>query len=264
LSHVGGLSILVRSAIHATTVVLHPGWDTTTVAHALADDAITAVSLVPTTLARLLEAEARPGPSLRCVLVGGAPLPQALAARGLAAGFPIAHTYGLTEACSQVATSPVGEPETTGLPLDGTQVRIAPGGEILVSGPTVAPSAKARDGWLHTGDVGRLDSAGRLVVTGRRAETVVSGGENVAPAEVEAVLEAHPAVAEAAVSGRADPEWGEAVVATVVLRKGHHADAETLRAHCRASLAAYKVPKAFAFASRLPRTASGKLRRDAV
>lgn len=264
LSHVGGLSILVRGAIHATTVVLHDGWDTERVARSLADEDVTAISLVPTTLARLLEAGARPGPALRCVLVGGAPLPGELAQRALDRGWPLAQTYGLTEACSQVATSPIGEPQTAGPPLEGTRVEIASDGEILVAGATVARGAVAPDGWLHTGDLGLLDAAGRLLVTGRSADTIVSGGENVSPAEVEAVLEAHPAVAEAAVLGRADPEWGEAVMATVVLRPGHGADAQQLRAHCAASLAPYKVPKAISFATELARTASGKLRRGAL
>ena len=102
---------------------------------------------------------------------------------------------------------------------------------------------------------------GVLRVSGRKADTIVTGGENVAPAAVEAVLAAHPAVAEAAVHGRADAEWGEAVAATVVLREGMTATAEDLERHCRAALAAYEVPKAFAFVARLPRTPSGKLLR---
>jgi acyl-CoA synthetase (AMP-forming)/AMP-acid ligase II len=125
----------------------------------------------------------------------------------------------------------------------------------------VAPAAPAADGWLHTGDLGALDEAGRLRITGRAADTIVTGGENVAPAEVEAVLEAHPAVAEAGVHAREDPEWGEAVVATVVLRSGAAATGDELRAHVRAHLAGFKVPKDVAFAEALPRTPSGKLLR---
>ena len=102
---------------------------------------------------------------------------------------------------------------------------------------------------------------GRLTITGRKADTIVSGGENVAPAEVEAALLAHPAVADAGVHGRPDPQWGEAVVATVVLHDGARAEAEELRAHVASQLARFKVPKEIAFAARLPRTASGKLLR---
>lgn len=260
LSHVGGLSILVRSAIHATTAVLHERFDTEAVAAALTRD-VTIVSLVPTTLSRLLEAGARPGPQLRCALVGGAPLAPALATRALDAGFPVARTYGCTEACSQVATSEIGDPRPSAEPLPGTTVAIGADGEILVRGPTVAPGEVAGDGWLHTADRGSLDAAGRLTVTGRLSEMIVTGGENVSPAEVEAVLETHPAVAEAAVRGRPDPEWGETVVATVVVAPGHAADARALRAHCLANLPAFKVPKAFETASTLPRTVSGKVRR---
>jgi O-succinylbenzoic acid--CoA ligase len=211
------------------------------------------VSLVPTTLARLLDAGLRKPPALRWALLGGAPLPAALLDRAAAAGVPVAPTYGLTEACSQVATH--------GVPLFCTRVRLSAEGEILVAGPTVAPASGPV---LHTGDLGRIDERGRLTVTGRLSDTIVTGGENVAPTEVEAVLAAHPAVAEAAVHGRADPDWGEAVVATVVLRPGAEATAEALRRHCAAQLAAFKVPKTVAFARELPRTASGKVARSAL
>jgi O-succinylbenzoic acid--CoA ligase len=160
----------------------------------------------------------------------------------------------MTEACSQIATF--------GWPLLGVQLRLnEPEGEILVRGPIVAPSAPAPDGWLHTGDLGRLDPRGRLEVVGRRADTIVTGGENVAPTEVEAVLLEHPGVSEAAVFARADPEWGEAVLATVVTLDGHTPSAAELQDFCRARLAPFKVPKEIGFATALPRTASGKLLR---
>jgi o-succinylbenzoate---CoA ligase len=134
-------------------------------------------------------------------------------------------------------------------------------GEILVQGPTVARDSIDPDGWLHTADLGYIDEEGFLYVTGRRSELIVTGGENVMPAEVEAVLLAHPAVADAAVVGRPDREWQEAVCALVVLADGEAADEEGLRAHCSSSLAAYKVPKQVDFVSSLPRTPSGKLLR---
>ena len=262
LSHVGGLSIVVRSAIHATTAIVHERFDTAAVAAALATEGVTLVSLVPTMLRRLLAAGAQSATDLRCALLGGAPLPAGLGEAAVRAGYPLAQTYGLTEACSQVTTSEIGEPSTAGRPLDGTTVQIAPDGEILVAGPSVAPAALAADGFLHTADLGRLDDRGRLTVTGRKAELVITGGENVAPAEIEAVLESHPDVAEAAVHGRPDPEWGEAVVATVVPRPGRRVSAEQLRAHCRDRLAAFKVPRVIEFGTSLPRTVSGKLRRN--
>ncbi|HWT92062.1 MAG TPA: AMP-binding protein [Solirubrobacteraceae bacterium] len=249
LTHVGGLSILLRSAIAGTTVLLHEKWDTGRVLDAL-DDA-TIVSLVPTTLRRLLDAGLREPRRLRWALLGGAPIPPALLDRAREAGVAVAPTYGLTEACSQVATD--------GVPLFCTDVTIAPDGEIVVRSPTLAPQT---GGTLHTGDLGAWSNDGRLRITGRKADTIVTGGENVAPAEVEAVLEAHPAVAEAAVHGRPDEEWGEAVVAIVVPTDGHTVNPEELRAHAAQALAPYKVPKAFTLRTDpLPRTGSGKLLR---
>jgi O-succinylbenzoic acid--CoA ligase len=265
LSHVGGLSILLRSAIYGTAAVVHERFDAQRVVEALmSSEGPTLVSLVPTTLARALDAGLDHPPRVRCALVGGAPVPAALTARARAAGIAVAQTYGLTEACSQVTTAQPGDDrDDAGPPLFCTRVRIAgDDGEILVRGPTVAPGAAGPDGWLATGDLGGLDPEGRLTVTGRLADTIVTGGENVAPAEVEAVLAEHPAVAEAAVHARPDAEWGEAVVATVVLRPGAHVEEEELRRHCAARLARYKVPKQVAFAAALPRSPAGKLQRD--
>jgi O-succinylbenzoic acid--CoA ligase len=266
LAHVGGLSILVRSAIYGTTAVMHERFETERVLRALREEGVTLVSLVATTLARLLDAGLEHPPALRCALTGGGPVPAALVERATKAGVPVSMTYGLTEACSQVTTAPVAALVAgdlgAGPPLFCTRVHCAEDGEILVSGPTVAPGARAADGWLHSGDLGALDARGVLSVTGRKADTIVSGGENVAPSEVEAVLEAHPDVLEAAVVGRQDEEWGEAVTAIVVPRAGAAAEDATLRAHCAAVLAPYKVPKWIVVrAQPLPRTRSGKLLR---
>jgi O-succinylbenzoic acid--CoA ligase len=260
LSHVGGLSILLRSAIYGTTAVVHERFETQRVLEALQQpDGPTVVSLVPTTLARLLDAGLDHPPALRWALLGGAPLPPALIARAEAAGVPVAPTYGLTEACSQVATA--------GVPLFCTRVELDPAdGEILVSGPTLSPDARTDDdGRLHTGDLGAFDDDGLLRIVGRKADTIVTGGENVAPAEVEAVLEAHPGVLEAAVLARPDDEWGEAIVALIRPRDPAAPPVEAdLRAHCAQRLARFKLPKAYMTRTDpLPRTPSGKLvRRD--
>jgi O-succinylbenzoic acid--CoA ligase len=278
LSHVGGLSILLRSAIYATSAIVHERFEEDRVLHAIGEQRVTLVSLVATTLTRLLDAGLeRPG-ALRCALTGGGPVPPALLRRAHAAGIPVSLTYGLTESCSQATTTPVAEiveldggaesgellgtQANAGPPLFCTRVRIASDGEILLAGATVARAALDADGWLHTGDLGELDERGRLLVTGRKADTIVSGGENVAPAEVEAVLEAHPHVLEAAVLGRSDPQWGEAVTAIVVARAGSALEPEELRAHCARALAPFKVPKQVVLAAEpLPRTRSGKLLR---
>jgi o-succinylbenzoate---CoA ligase len=267
LSHVGGLSILIRSAIYSTTAVIHERFETGRALAAIQEERITLVSLVSTTLARLLDAGLREPPSLRCALTGGGPVSAALVKRARAAGVPVLETYGLTECCSQAATAPLAaaaETEDTGagVPLFCTRTEIAPDGEILLSGPTVARGARAADGRLHTGDLGRIDERGFLHVTGRKADTIVSGGENVAPSEVEAVLESCPGVLEAAVLGRADEQWGEAVSAIVVTAAGATLSEHFVREHCAACLAPFKVPKHVTFVSGpLPRTASGKLLR---
>ncbi len=240
LSHVGGLMVLLRSVIYATTVVLGPPHR----------DDVTLASMVPTQLARVLD---RPT-HLRAVLLGGAAADRSLLARARDAGWPVAPTYGLTQACSSVTIGEVGDTRTSGRAIPGVDVAIAADGEILVSGPTVAGA-----GTLRTGDLGRLDGRGRLVVTGRKTDTIVSGGENVAPAEVEAVLLEHPAVADAGVFARAHPQWGEAVTARVVLRSD--ASERELRAWAGERLAGFKVPKTIEVADELPRTASGKLLR---
>jgi O-succinylbenzoic acid--CoA ligase len=164
------------------------------------------------------------------------------------AGWPVAPSYGLTQTCSAATIGEIGDTETSGRPIRGVTVTIAPDQEIVV-------------GSVRTGDLGRLDEQGRLVVVGRKTDTIVTGGENVAPTEVEAVLREHPDVADAGVFARPHAEWGEAVTARVVLRPGATATGEELRAFAAERLARFKVPKAVELADALPRTESGKLLR---
>jgi O-succinylbenzoic acid--CoA ligase len=244
LSHVGGLMVLLRAAIFGFTAVIG-GLDR------LGD--ATFASLVPTQLARAIDAGRRGGAQ---VVLGGAGAPRALLERAREAGVPVRQTYGLTQTCSMVTLSEPGDLQTCGPPVPGAELEIAPGGEILVRGPMVAGG-----GLLRTGDLGRLEG-GRLVVTGRISDVIVTGGENVAPAEVEAVLLEHPDVADAAVFARPHPEWGEAVTARIVPRAGAAPDAADLRGFCAERLAGFKVPKEFELgADPLPRTPSGKLLR---
>jgi o-succinylbenzoate---CoA ligase len=266
LSHIAGLSIVMRSAIYGTTAVVHDGFDVERVAQSLVDDRITVVSLVTTMLARLLEAGADlSGP--RAILVGGGPVPEAMLAEALDRGATVVQTYGLTETCSQVTTLAPEDAQrkigSAGRPLLTSHVRIRDG-EILIQGPTVAPGQADESGWLHTGDLGYIDEEGFLYVRDRIDDMIVTGGENVVPSEVEEALLSHPAVEDAAVVGREDPEWQQAVTAVVVLAPGAEVTTDELRHHCAATLAGYKVPKRVELAAALPRTPSGKLMRRAL
>lgn len=292
LFHIGGLSILIRSVLSGTSVALHERFDAAAVSAALDEDRITRVSFVATMLSQVLDLRRdRPSPGeLRLVLLGGGPASRDLLVRARALGYPVAPTYGLTEAASQVATRP---PETRvadgadlsgGLrPLPGTQIRIASSdldpakkgdsgvvGEIQVRGPTVMqgylddPEATARvlrGGWLATGDLGRIDSTGGLRVLARRSDLIVSGGENIYPAEIESVLLDHPAVAEAGVVGFPDDVFGERPRAFLVAASGERLEVDDVLEFCRERLASYKVPVALVVVDELPRNASGKLLR---
>jgi len=266
LSHIAGLGIVMRSTIYGTAAVIHDGFDADAVAASLREDGITVLSLVTTMLVRLLDAGADlSGP--RAILVGGGPVPEEPLEEAIAKGATVVQTYGLTETCSQVTTLAPADARrklgSAGRPLLTTHLRIQDG-EILVQGPTVAPGSADADGWLHTGDLGQIDEEGFLYVRDRIDDLIVSGGENIVPAEVEEVLLRHPAVADAAVIGREDPEWQQAVTAVVVLEDGSAPTPEELRRHCAESLAGFKVPKRIELASALPRTPSGKLMRRAL
>ncbi|MFB6233006.1 MAG: o-succinylbenzoate--CoA ligase [Haloarculaceae archaeon] len=282
--HVGGLAPLVRCALYGTTLLVATEFDATGTAEALATQRATGVSLVPTQLRRLLAADWQPPASLETVLLGGAPAPAALVERALDAGVPVSPTYGLTEAASQVATAPpslAGDcPGSVGHPLlfttvtvvddDGSPLDAGETGELVVDGPTVTPgyldpdrtAAAFGDAGLYTGDVGYRDADGRLWVLGRADDTIVTGGENVHPGEVESVLREHPDVDGAAVVGVPDAEWGERVGALVV---GPDAlEPADVRAFARDRLAGFKLPRTVAVGTALPRTASGTVDRQAV
>ncbi|MCB0165588.1 MAG: o-succinylbenzoate--CoA ligase [Anaerolineae bacterium] len=289
LYHVGGMAIVLRSCLYGTAVVLQNGFNEDEVGQALATQAVTLISVVPTMLHRLLESQREPlaNSQLRCVLVGGAAAPADLVEKCLALNLPVAATYGLTEAASQVATaSPdavAGKPGHVGKPLMFVAVRVVDEagqdvqpekiGEIVVSGPTVmrgyyrqpaATEKVLRNGEFYTGDMGYFDQAGDLWVVQRRADLIVSGGENVYPVEVEQVLHQHPAVDEVCVFGVEDTEWGQRVAAIVVPKSGVEVSTQELMDFSRDHLAGYKLPRLIHFIDALPRTASGKIRRDEV
>ncbi len=288
LWHVGGLALLTRALLQGAPVALQPEFDSDAILHALEHEAISLVSLVPTMLHRLLERKPGNWPGrLRLILLGGAAASPDLLRRSAEINLPVAPTWGLTETTSQVATMlpavAQDKPGSVGKPLIFNRLRVVnesndtlqPNqmGELLVSGPTIMPGYWCDDqetaralhgGELHTGDLGYLDEDGDLFIVQRRSDLIISGGENVYPAEVERVLCSHVAVQDAAVLGIADAEWGQRVAAVVQLQSGENTSREALQAYCRTRLAGYKLPREIHFVPMLPRTASGKVRRSAL
>jgi O-succinylbenzoic acid--CoA ligase len=289
LHHVGGLSVLTRSAYYGTAVLIHARFDPDAVNRAIDQDGVTLLSLVPLMLERLLDARSgRPFPdSLRAALVGGGPTPTELLRRAAERGLRALPTYGMTETTSQVTTlSPREWPdglETAGRPLPFTHVEVrgsdgrpaGPGeeGEIFVRGPTVAEAYLEQPRlnetafdrrWFRTGDFGAWDEMGRLRLLDRRVDRIVVSGENVSPAEVERVLLLHPAVADACVVAAGAGARGQEVAAALVLRPGAKVSLEELRLFAGRSLAPFKLPRRIHITDALPRSDAGKFLRGEV
>lgn len=270
LGHVGGLTLVHRAAHVGSTLLVRGRFSVEALAELIGHERVTHASLVPTMLKGLLDAsESRSVPStLRCLLIGGAAAGGTLIPRGIERGYPLALTYGLTEACSQVATAPPAlvakKPGTVGPPIDDLEVRIRQNGEICVRGATISPGAADEKGWLATGDVGRLDADGHLWVSGRISDRIVTGGVTVDPRSVEVVLEHLPGVSAAAVVGLPDDEWGETVVALVVAEAGVITDSKVLSGHARRRLSSSELPRRIEFTDELPTNANGKIDRGAV
>ncbi|RMH39985.1 MAG: 2-succinylbenzoate--CoA ligase, partial [Deltaproteobacteria bacterium] len=245
VAHVGGLSVITRCVIARATAVIDDldGFER---------HRATLGSIVPAQLPALCDRDAPP--AVRAVLVGGAAAPERLLARARARGWPLLRTYGMTEACSQVATERA--PGAGLRPLPGIDVRIASDGRIEVSGPTVA------GGRLRTGDLGRWTADGGLVVLGRADDVIVTGGENVHPALVEDALRSHPAIADACAFGLPDERWGQIVGAAIVAPAG--VDDADLAEHLGRSLPAFARPRRVALVDALPLTAAGKADRRAA
>ncbi|HEX3542124.1 MAG TPA: fatty acid--CoA ligase family protein [Acidimicrobiales bacterium] len=248
LSHVGGLSVVTRAVLTGAGLVVHPGFDATAVMAAAGPEVL--ISLVPTTLRRV------DAGAFRTVVLGGSAPPEELPAN-------VVTTYGMTETGSGVVYD--------GLPLAGVEVAIGAAQEIRLRGPMLLRAYRDgtvpldADGWLNTGDAGYVDAGRRLHVNGRLSDLIISGGENVWPATVEAALRDHPGVKEVAVAGRPDPEWGERVVAWVVpVDRGAPPTLDELRGAVKARLGPWAAPRQLVLADGLPKTAIGKIRRDAL
>jgi len=261
LHHVASLGALARSYVTGVPCTVHETFDLERVARSPRAEGTTIVSLVPTTIRRLLDTGA-PLHEFRRVISGGAPCPPALRARAEEQGVGIVDAYGLSETWGGFALD--------GVPIAGAEVRLGDEGhEILVRGPMVMRGYRLDlertatvlddDGWFHTGDVGAIDDGGRVRVVDRLKDLVITGGVNVSPTEVEGVLAHHPDVHDVCVVGVPDDEWGELVVAYVVPRPGRRAPSvDELRAFARERLSGPKLPRAARAVETIPRTASGK------
>jgi fatty-acyl-CoA synthase len=286
LFHVGGLNIQTTPALHhGATVTLHSRFAPEATLAAIARDRPTLTVLVPATIQAVIDHPAWASTdfsSLRALTTGSTIVPQNLIDAFEARGVPVLQVYGSTETCPiAVYTTLHGErfrAGSTGLPglaceakvVNDSGVEVAPGvpGEIAVRGPNVffeywgdetATRESLRDGWYLSGDIGTRDEDGYFAIHDRKKNLIISGGENIYPAEIERVLLTHPAVAEAAVIGRSDRKWQEVPIAYVVLRAGVAAHAEALKAHVATELARFKVPREVVFVDALPRNAMGKV-----
>jgi len=262
LSSIAGLAIVARAAAGGQRLVALPRFDVDAVAAAAGRPA-TLVSLVPTMLHRLLDRAPAAPARFRRLLLGGGPIPAGLLARTASAGGEVSLTYGQTETGGGCVHD--------GHPLPGVELRLeGPGDEILVRGDVVTPgylrdpeataARRAPSGGWRTGDAGRFEGDGRLVVVDRLTDLVITGGVNVSPTAVEAALATHPAVADVMITGRPDPDWGERVVARVVPRDPSDPPTlDELRAHGRdRGLTPAELPREVDLCASLPRTAGGK------
>jgi fatty-acyl-CoA synthase len=289
--HVGGLNILTTPALHAgASVSLHAKFDPGEAIEAIERERITLTVLVPAQLSAMMEhprwqdADFR---SLRVVTTGSTIIPAAFVRKIHERGLRLIQIYGSTETCPiaayQRADTAVRKAGSAGLPAlhcdlrivdhNGRDVAAGTDGEILVRGPNVmreylnAPKATAaalRDGWYHSGDVGHLDGEGYLHVVSRKSDMIISGGENIYPAEIESVLLECADIADAGVVGRPDERWGEAVVAVVVLKPGVRMTAADVMALLDGRIARYKHPREVRFMEALPRSALGKVMKDSL
>ena len=247
LSHVGGLAVVIRALITRTRLTVLPGFDPLAVQSAGA----TLVSLVATALRRIDPA------SFRLIVLGGAAVPDDIPGNVIA-------TYGMTETGSGVVYD--------GVPLDGVEIKLTDDGEIHVRGPMLLRAYRRADvdvdprtnGWLETGDLGRWLPNGRLAVDGRRSDLIISGGENVWPEPVERAIRRDPRVADVAVAGTPDPEWGHVVTAYLVPAGGEVPTLDELRRIVGEELPAYCSPRLLRVVESIPTTALGKPRRSAL
>ncbi|MBD8007360.1 o-succinylbenzoate--CoA ligase [Bacillus norwichensis] len=281
--HISGLSIFMRSIIYGIPVILVEKFDERAVNRLLSSGKVTIMSAVTAMINRMLTEQGNLPyhPAFRCLLAGGGPVPKPLLEVCKERQIPVFQTYGMTETSSQIATlSPedsLRKLGSAGKPLFPSQLKIMveqeeakpmQEGEIFVKGPNVTGgylnrdetnADSFRDGWFSTGDLGFKDEEGFVYILDRRSDLIISGGENIYPAEIEEILLSHDEVADAGVTGISDKKWGHVPYGFVVA--GKPINEEEILAFCRKSLAAYKVPKRIIQVNELPRNGANKLMR---
>ncbi|EIJ79353.1 O-succinylbenzoic acid--CoA ligase [Bacillus methanolicus PB1] len=286
LFHISGYSILVRSMIYGMTIVLHESFDEHETIKDIQKYNVTIMSVVSVMLKRMINSlrDKTFPETFRCMLLGGGPAPLSLLEKCIEKGIPVFQTYGMTETASQIVTlapeyalSKLGSAGKALFPsevkiVNSTGEKAAPfeEGEIYVKGPNVTIGYLNQDqgtkdsmqnGWLATGDIGYMDEEGFLYVLDRRQDLIISGGENIYPAEIEGVLLSHPDIIDAGVTGLPDEKWGQIPAAVIVRSRRSKLSEEEVISFCTEKLAKYKVPKKIIFVSELPRNAAKKLLR---
>src|SRR6056297_410191 len=292
LNHIGGISIILRSILYGSAIFRMDRFDEHQIRVFLSENRLFQIaSLVPTMLMRLLDDHLfQLHLDFKAVLLGGGPIPQELIDRALERGIAIVTSYGMTETCAQIAANPMLQPrgmytpkKSVGTIFKPNEVQIRDletgeamppneNGDIWLKGPQIIDSYSSDDltsrsfdseGWFRTGDIGHINRYGQLFLKNRRSDRIVTGGENVDPVEVETELKQVKGVEEAAVFGLPDSEWGQKVVALVVLEStGKSPSEEEITALLKKKLSGYKIPKEYQFVDSLPKTSLGKLQRE--
>lgn len=290
LNHIGGVSIILRSLLYGSGIFRMNNFDDQMVATFLSENSLfQAASLVPTMLKRLLEIPAfQTHNNFKAILLGGGPASPDLLEKSVQKGIPLVSSYGMTETCAQIAANPFLKPSGIYTPLKSSGILFEPNeiqirdqtgktlglnnsGTIWLKGPQVFDGYLSSDlndeffddqGWFNTGDFGHINGNGQLFIESRRADLIITGGENVSPYEVESELEQIEPIAEAAVLGIPDEEWGQRVVAVVVAKTDEKLSEEEIREKLKERVTAFKVPKQIVQAEALPKNHSGKVIRS--
>lgn len=282
--HISGYSILIRSLLYGMKIVLHDSFDEQKVLIDVLKEKITIMSVVTAMLQKIEKAATTPFPDyFRYMLLGGGPASSELISSCIEKGIPVYYSYGMTETSSQIVTLPPQDAArkigSAGKPLFPAQLKIVDdegnelgadqAGEIVVFGPNVSKGylnkgAHSPDGWLHTGDIGYKDAEGFLYVLDRRSDLIISGGENIYPAELESVISSITGIKEAGVVGMDDQKWGQVPAAFIVCEEGAELTEAYVLDECKRKLASYKLPKEIRFIEALPRNASKKIVRKTL